>query len=143
MKLIFTLSMPGVAWWNGKWSGEGKHYCIIKPYRGKRAEARALGLVGSYGYNFGDGWYARVDVSSLIGKSPKSDGFCGYDWMVTSILSHREILNDAQVKKLREATSAKLEALSLPELMPSSIARIVCPNPESAVCDSGEAREGI
>lgn len=39
MILAFTLSMPNCASWNGRWSGEGRKYVIIKAFKGKKAES--------------------------------------------------------------------------------------------------------
>ena len=84
--VIFKLSMPRRASWNGEWSGEGKNYTITRQLPLSKAEI----LDGnSFGYHFGDGWTA--DVSCRI-KQPgerlkKSYGFCGYDWMVSSIIT--------------------------------------------------------
>ena len=52
----------------------------------------------SYYYNFGDGWCACVDVMKLSGNSSEyrkmvrnNRGFCGYGWMVDSIIHNDEI----------------------------------------------------
>jgi len=99
MKLIFTLSMPNVASWNGKWSGAGKHYAITRVFRGKKSEAKAKELIGSHYYNFGDGWGASINAQELVGCAPKSDGFCGYDWMVESLINYGKIMNDGQIEE--------------------------------------------
>lgn len=91
MILCFELSMPNVASWNGKWSGEGTLYAkIINFGHSKKAKAKADSLLGYYHYHFGDGWSAGVDVKEVDAKEAgkirrKSKGFCGYDWMVESI----------------------------------------------------------
>lgn len=48
---------------------------------------------GYWYYSFGDGWAASVSarVMSKGERSSRSDGFCGYDWMVRSILTHGDI----------------------------------------------------
>lgn len=95
--LVYELSMPGRNSWNGRWSGEDRVYAIVRSIpRGKKHDERAAGRVGSYSYSFGDGWVARVDVRIVDGKEGarirrKSQGFCGYDWMVSSIIQHGEI----------------------------------------------------
>ena len=91
MLISFELSMPGNRSWNGKWSGEGNCYAMVKTFnKGKEPK------LGYYTYNFGDGWMAAVTVREITGPAAKmlrkkSRGFCGYDWMVDSILSHGEI----------------------------------------------------
>jgi hypothetical protein len=90
--------MPGVASWNGKWSGERDYYAIIKSFRGKSdiADAERILRKGYYHYAFGDGWRAavyvrRVDSAEAREVRKKSNGFCGYDWMIDSIISTDEI----------------------------------------------------
>ena len=108
MVVAFILSMPGNNSWDGKWSGDGKCYCIMKSFTSQRyITAKILPLLeaGSFGYNFGDGWYAHVDVRAVDAAESRklrkaSKGFCGYDWMVESILDHGKILNSIQQKKL-------------------------------------------
>ena len=49
-----------------------------------------------YHYNFGDGWSAGINVSEIDAKDAmwfrkNSNGFCGYDWMVDSIVDKLKI----------------------------------------------------
>jgi hypothetical protein len=90
--------MPNVNSWNGRWSGEGRNYTIC--YTLCRKGAKELGKkildVGSFYYNFGDGWGASISVTEIPTKDKakykrKSAGFCGYDWMVRSIIDNLEI----------------------------------------------------
>lgn len=99
--LIFILEMPGNNSWNGRWSGEGKLYALVKKVSAKKAEA----LDGkSFSYNFGDGWRASVrvhasrDAIDTRQAKKNSRGFCGYDWMVASILSDGAIYGPTQPK---------------------------------------------
>ncbi len=93
MILAFTLSMPGVNSWNGKWSGEGRLYAkVINFGRTKKAIAKASEIldIGYFRYNFGDGWSAGVKVTEVDAKEAakirrNSKGFYGYDWMIESI----------------------------------------------------------
>jgi len=98
MKLQFTLSMPSVNSWNGKWSGDGNLYAIVESFRGKTDERRAKEILdkGYFHYNFGDGWSAGVKVAQIDNKEAnkimrKTQGFCGYDWMVRSIINKLKI----------------------------------------------------
>ncbi len=100
--------MPSNNSWNGKWSGDGKLYAIVKKFSGKKGEQRghALLAAGYWGYNFGDGWRAGVEARQVEGADlrnlrKRNAGFCGYDWMVASILEHGKILNDLQIADLR------------------------------------------
>lgn len=87
--IIFQLTMPGVGSWNGRWSGEREVFAIIK----RLPDPRATDLDGkSFGYRWEDGWAANIScrISKSAAETRKvrklSRGFCGYDWMVRSIL---------------------------------------------------------
>lgn len=91
--IAFTLSMPGSPSWNGKWSGEGKLYAIVKKFTGARGADKAKSILANcyYSYSWSDGWRAGIDAKMVDGKTAgqfrkRSCGFCGYDWMVDSIL---------------------------------------------------------
>lgn len=92
-KVAFTLSMPGRASWDGRWSGEDRLYCIVQAV----PAAKAAELDGkSWTYRWSDGWAACVeakvvDAAEARGLRRKSAGFSGYDWMVQSILSKGRI----------------------------------------------------
>jgi hypothetical protein len=98
--LAFTLSMPGVGSWNGRWSGEERVYVKLVPVRAglkARAHADLLLKEGHWRYDFGDGWAAGVSVREVDGPEARqlrcrSAGFCGYDWMVDEIMEHGRIL---------------------------------------------------
>ena len=88
----FELSMPGNNSWNGKWTGEDNFYARTRTVSEKDAAA----LKEYYSYSFGDGWRAAVKVRRVDGRSAakirkKSKGFCGYEWMIDSILQHGDI----------------------------------------------------
>lgn len=92
--LLFTLSMPNVGSWNGKWTGEDNVYARSF----KRTNKIEKELDGkSFCYDFGDGWTARISVQKVLSKDAKkimknSKGFAGYDWMISSIFEHGEIV---------------------------------------------------
>ena len=91
--------MPNVASWDGKWGGQDRLYVKVHNFgRSKERTARAQEILdtGYFHYNFGDGWSAGVTVKEVDSQEAarlrrKSDGFCGYDWMVTSIISDMKI----------------------------------------------------
>jgi len=94
-KIEFSLSMPGVGAWNGRWSGERQRYLIYKNLTDKIAKISGLDRESkkSWSYRWDDGWCACVSarVMSKGERKQKSDGFCGYDWMVDSIIWNNEI----------------------------------------------------
>jgi hypothetical protein len=99
MTLCFTLSMPSVNSWNGKWSGAERLYAkVINFGKTKKSNENAQFILNKecFYYNFGDGWSACVTVKEVDSKEAatvrkKSDGFCGYDWMIDSIIDIGEI----------------------------------------------------
>jgi hypothetical protein len=96
-RIEFRLSMPGRGSWNGGWSGAEKNYAIVKSMTEKTC--KRLNIVDesvSWSYRWNDGWGACV-TARIVSKGErlkKSDGFCGYDWMVRSIIAHGDIYNE-------------------------------------------------
>jgi hypothetical protein len=97
--IAFELSMPGVGSWDDRWSGEGLRYVIVRrlPATGKNYDLEQRLIAGSpYRHPFGDGWVAAVSVSHVDAAEARklrkqSAGFCGYDWMIDSLLENEEI----------------------------------------------------
>lgn len=93
MIICFRLTMPSAGSWNGKWSGAGKLYArVINFGHSKKGEqqARAIADKKVFFYDFGDGWTAKVEASIIDARNAtkirnRSEGFCGYDWMLESI----------------------------------------------------------
>lgn len=105
MRLIsFELTMPNVGSWNGKWSGADRKYYIIKSFSKKFFKDHLEKhfnekLFADFYYNFGDGWGANVtlqvvDSTEASRRRKISAGFCGYEWMVDSILRNGTINTD-------------------------------------------------
>ena len=92
-RIEFRLGMPGVASWNGKWSGEGRNYVIFRTLPVDRVGE--LEIPNSWFHRWEDGWCASVAarVMNPGERRSKSHGFCGYDWMVESIIRYGEIRN--------------------------------------------------
>lgn len=92
--LCFTLTMPNVGSWNGRWSGQGDLYAVIRKLGNSKAakEKTEKILEGkNFYHSWNDGWGANVEVTLVTASEAKeirkkSKGFCGYDWMVDSIL---------------------------------------------------------
>ena len=100
MRLIFKLSMPQNNAWNGKWSGEGNLYAVIRNFgTAQKTRVRLQPIIdeGYFYYNFGDGWGAAVEVYECVSMAEarsimkRSRGFCGYEWMIDSILTYGDI----------------------------------------------------
>jgi hypothetical protein len=114
--ISFKLTMPNNNAWNGKWTGQDRNYYIIKTLTKKSAQhAHFKDLMDkgrdSWYYNFGDGWGACVIAELIDGKEARrrrklTVGFSGYDWMVSSILTYGEILNDRQRKERAQQQTA-------------------------------------
>lgn len=96
--VAFILSMPGRNSWDGRWSGEGTLYCIVRKFSDSSAgkvlvESFMHGKQETlFSHNFGDGWRASVAVrvvkgNEIVSLRRRSKGFCGYDWMVNSIVN--------------------------------------------------------
>ena len=91
--VVFILSMPHVASWNNKWSGEGKIYARLR----KDNEVPVDYIDQSFEYRWKDGWGASVEVKKVDAKEAAkirkcSVGFYGYDWMIDSIIDHGKII---------------------------------------------------
>lgn len=100
-RIAFQLSMPGRASWDGKWSGESRLYVVVQSFRDE-AKANTILAGGPYSYRWPDGWAARVSVKEVTPVEARallkrSDGFCGYGWMVERIISHGRILTDDEL----------------------------------------------
>jgi hypothetical protein len=103
MKVSFQLTMPNVGSWDGKWTGASKKYYVIRVFRGKEGSAFLKGPMQSenkkgFYYNFGDGWSANVcaeivDAVEARKREKQSAGFCGYEWMINSIVKHSKIIS--------------------------------------------------
>lgn len=105
MILAFTLSMPGCPSWNGKWSGEGKRYVIVKTFKSLVEMENSIKILDdkSFFYRWEDGWHACVEVQQVDSKQAaklrkESNGFCGYDWMVDTIIKYGKPMATHEVK---------------------------------------------
>lgn len=94
--LLFTLTMPGVPSWNGHWTGENDSYVRSLSFTDTEFENLPPNFVGEHFYRWNDGWEACVSVKVVSKKTKEkrlknSAGFCGYDWMIDSLLKSGEI----------------------------------------------------
>jgi len=102
--LSFELTMPNVGSWNGKWTGDNKRYFVIRQVTNDFFKGRIEPLLDgkvfqNFYYNFGDGWGANVHIEIIDSKEGRkrlknSAGFCGYEWMVNSIMKYGKITTD-------------------------------------------------
>lgn len=90
-RIEFSLGMSGVSAWDGRWSGSSKNYTIVRGLSSTRSAALLSGKdSATWFHHWPDGWCASV-TARVMGKGErrkKSDGFCGYGWMVSNILSY-------------------------------------------------------
>ena len=90
--VVFELTMPHVASWNGRWSGAASGHYLFKDYPPAAFEKKHKEkVIGEWHYSWPDGWGAliksRVVTGDEMRKLKKSNaGFCGYSWMVDNII---------------------------------------------------------
>lgn len=95
--ILFTFTMPRFNTWNNRWTGEGRKY--TRSCRGFRYGKKIYKKLkeGNFQYDFGDGWVANVNVK-FVTKSEakeadmKSEGFCGYEWMIDQLKETGDIV---------------------------------------------------
>lgn len=116
MILAFTLSMPNCASWNGRWSGEGRKYVIVKTFRGRKSIEKALKILETryYHYSWSDGWGAGITVSEVDSAQAsklrrESQGFSGYDWMVRTICDYGQPMADHEVSEFLDRQPANTQ----------------------------------
>jgi hypothetical protein len=97
MIIAFELTMPSAGSWNGKWTGEKDLHVKCKTLEKTKAE-KILGNSSEkhFSYRWDDGWCANIRVRKVFAAEKKSlekrsTGFCGYDWMINSIIEHGDI----------------------------------------------------
>lgn len=97
MIISFQLTMPNRSSWNGKWSGDEKKFYVIrsipKRFITKNEHLKTVLEKGrdSWYYRWDDGWGANVcaeiiDATEAKKRRKVTAGFCGYGWMIDSIL---------------------------------------------------------
>ena len=97
MIVCFELTMPNIGSWNGKWSGENKKHYKFYTLSKKDGEKLFDGQeTNNWYYRWEDGWGANINAKIITSYEKRrlkkiSDGFCGYDWMIESILKCGEI----------------------------------------------------
>lgn len=89
MLLSFTLTMPGRNTWNGKWTGDKELYAKVRNV--PPDETAVILEEVNFQYRWSDGWCANVEVKEVSKTEANrirrnSQGFCGYEWMIDSII---------------------------------------------------------
>lgn len=100
--IIFELTMPRRGSWNGRWTGETRRYLRCRPNRSVPKELWDK----DFEYSWDDGWAACVSVRKVDAREANklmksSDGFCGYDWMIDSIIRNGYIIAPSLEAKLQ------------------------------------------
>ena len=98
--IVFELTMPHCASWNGKWSGADRRYIRVMPEKDVPRECWA----NDHYYRWDDGWEACVSVNRMPAREARrlervSAGFSGYDWMIKSIIRRGYIVSDSDVRE--------------------------------------------
>lgn len=108
--IVFELTMLNRNSWNGRWSGENDIHVIAVPER----KVRKFLWDKDYYYSWSDGWTAcvtckRIPSAEARKLEKKSVGFCGYNWMVDSIIHFGSIMTRSeQTEYLREELGKKV-----------------------------------
>lgn len=130
MILAFSLSMPNCASWNGKWSGDGKKYVIVKTFRSKNdiEKAKKIRDTGYYRYSWPDGWSAGITVTEVTPSQAaslrrSSEGFCGYGWMVQTICLYGAPMSSSEVEQF--LNNQKMEKVEITAANRESVRRIL------------------
>lgn len=108
MILSFTLTMPNRGSWNGKWSGEDNLYAKCITVSAKQGKIILNSEISrNFFYSWNDGWSVNIEVEKITSSKKKkiennSKGFCGYDWMIDSIISYDSIMDSNTIKYNKE-----------------------------------------
>lgn len=97
--VAFELSMPNRGSWNNRWTGEDRRY--VRVYDQRTVPKEYWGK--DFYYTWSDGWTACVSVTQVDSRTASklrrlSNGFCGYDWMISSIIKYGKIMTSAEEK---------------------------------------------
>ena len=101
--IAFELTMPNKGSWNGRWSQEGQVF--VRCYDQRKVPKEYWNK--SFYYRWDDGWTACVAANKVTTAEAKklerqSKGFCGYDWMIRSIIQHGFIATESELAERKE-----------------------------------------
>ena len=93
--IVFELTMPNRGSWNGKWSGENSRHIRAKSEKSIPNIDKIINK--DFYYTWDDGWTACISTIKMSAKEARklekeSSGFCGYDWMIDSIINYHKII---------------------------------------------------
>ena len=92
MRLIAELTMPNVGSWNGQYTGAKDKKTVVFD-----TSTKTYGnLIGSYYYDFGDGWGANVQIREALPRERVTNKFSTYHWMLKEIKEHGRILKRSE-----------------------------------------------
>ena len=99
--IVFELTMPNRGSWNNKWSGDGRRFIRCRSELGFSKETLKNIVNKDFTYSWNDGWTACVSVRKTDCRTAKkmmrdSAGFCGYDWMISSIIRNGYIVSPSE-----------------------------------------------
>ena len=109
--IVFELTMPNKGSWNGKWSQEGT--CFARVY--KQSGVPKEYWDKDFYYSWDDGWTVCVSVKQMSASEARkierrSKGFCGYDWMIRSIIECGQILTRSERRAIREVRNDNIKS---------------------------------
>ena len=105
VRVVFELTMPHAASWNGKWSGaDAGNYIFMDFAPGEYEKKWKNKIIGEWHYRWDDGWEACVSSRVINGDESrqlkrKNKGFSTYRWMVDSILLAGRIMTKGDLRE--------------------------------------------
>jgi hypothetical protein len=139
--------MPNRGSWNGQWSGQNNLYAVVRDF--KKDTAEKILSHSSYYYRWDDGWGASIAVRKVDGVESRkikkaSQGFCGYEWMIDSIVEYGKIYADHQKPKaVAVDTGTGQNALSDNRSVAEPVSNGKCPTTGAGMSDWERASRGL
>lgn len=95
--LLFSLYMPNPPTYNSKWLLEEEDHTVARSFTDSEFAKLPDNILGVHFFYWDDGWIAQifvrqVDLREKRNRLKKSSGFCGYEWMVESLIERGKII---------------------------------------------------